>query len=240
MRLFNKFKLLLKYLHFRLRYPSVLFVRPDKTIGTYYSQGGQDLFMSAILFGHQQNEPSGRLVVDIGANHPEKFSNSLFFEKYFGCKTLAIDALAEFSELWRSSRPNAEFLPVALGRNNGVIKINIPVSGDNMFSTVDEKLSKGHCEARQVPLTTLSQVFEERRITDVFLMSLDVEGFELEVLQGMDFDKVSVKAILVENNNKKAFGSDELRDFLINKGYIFYARIGWLDDVFLLPEILEN
>jgi hypothetical protein len=37
----------------------------------------------------------------------------------------------------------------------------------------------------------------------------------------------------LENNSDGALGSNEIRDYLINQGYIYYARVGWLDDVFI-------
>ncbi len=228
---------------FKARYPSTRFLRVKKTIGTFYSQDGQDLLIAAILFNRLKNN-SEKLIVDIGANHPIDFSNSYFLEKYFGCKTLAIDPLAEFGKLWEKSRPKAEFLSSALGSKNGMADIKIPIGGSNMFSSlvggVMKEMHKGQFETRKVKVTTLRQVLEDRNITEVLLMSLDVEGFELEVLRGIDFDRVKFDAIICENNSEKPFGSDEIRDLLMQNGYIYYARLGWLDDLFISPTILRE
>jgi FkbM family methyltransferase len=238
----NRIRFALEYILFRLRYPSpVKFVRVTKMMGTFYSQAGQDLFISGILF-NQLNQESNQLIIDIGANHPTKYSNSYFFEKYFACKTLAIDPLHEFKELWDAYRPSAEFLSVALGSKDDFLNITIPIAGDNMLSSLEEggvmkTFHKGRFEVRKVRVTTLRQVLEDRRITDVLLMSIDVEGFELEVLKGIDFDKVKFKVIICENNSNKSFGSDEIRNFLIQKNYIYYARIGRLDDLFISPSM---
>jgi len=236
----NRIKLAMEYVLFRFRYPPpVKFVRLSKTVGTFYSQAGQDLFISAILFD-QLNQESNQIVIDIGANHPTKFSNSYFLEKHFGCKTLAIDPLEEFQELWNTFRPNAEFLPIALGSKDDFLDITIPIAGDSMYSSlggVMKAFHKGQCEVRRVKVRTLREVLEDRKITDVLLMSIDVEGFELEVLKGINFDEVKFKAIICENNSNGSFGSNEIRDFLIQKDYVYYARIGRLDDLFISPSL---
>lgn len=241
-KIFAKIAVVVRYLQFRFCYPRVRYVRPRKVIGTYHSQDGQDLLMSVVLFGYQENIKLSRFIVDIGANHPIKFSNSLFFEKYFGCKTLAVDPLSEFGQLWHTHRPSAEFLSVALGKTEGFINLNVPIGGDSVFSNVDggvdKKIHKGEYEVRKVEMTTLRHVLAERAVTDVLLLLIDVEGFELDVLQGTDFDKVKFQIILIENNNNGTFGSNDIRTYLLQRGYVYYARIGCLDDMFVSPELM--
>ena len=238
-----RIRLALEYLSFRLRYPPpVKFVRRN-ALGTYYSQAGQDLVTSAALFQQLDQRPN-QVVVDIGANHPTKFSNSFFLERYFGCKTLAIDPLHEFKEQWASIRPAAEFIPLAIGSKEDFLDMTVPVVGDRMYSSLQQDATKsfqqGECEVRRVRVSTLRQVLEDRNIGEVLLLSIDVEGFELEVLKGIDFGRVKFMAILCENNSDKYFGSDDVRDFLTQKGYVYYARIGLLDDLFLSQELLRR
>jgi hypothetical protein len=49
-----------------------------------------------------------------------------------------------------------------------------------------------------VPAKTLSQVLVSRGVERIDFMSLDVEGAEIEVLQGIDFDIVAPAFLLVE------------------------------------------
>ena len=240
---YQKLRLALTLIVFKLSYPFVKFIRVKKRVGTFYSQDGQDLLVSAILFDKLEKS-SNKLVIDIGANHPTKFSNSYFLEKYFGCKTLAIDPLLEFEELWKKYRPNAEFISVALGSKDDFININIPLAGDNMLSSLDggfmKDIHKGQIEVRKIRVMTLQEILEVRKITEVLLMSIDVEGFELEVLRGIDFDKVRFSVIICENNSGRIFGSNAIREHIIQKGYVYYARVGWLDDVFVSTSIMSD
>jgi FkbM family methyltransferase len=238
----NKIKLLFDYLLFKIKYPKTKFVRVNKTIGTYYSQDGQDIYLSSLLFKIISNDKRINMIIDIGANHPIRYSNSLFFEKYLQFNVIAIDPLIEFENLWKELRPNSEFINVALGECDDVLEIKIPVGGDNMFSSLDvenvKSVYKGGFEYRNVEVVSLKSILERRNINEVLFISIDVEGFELEVLKGIDFDKVQIIAFVIENNTKQSFGDDRIRNFLISKGYIYYARIGWLDDVFILKTFI--
>lgn len=241
-KVFNRIRRFFAWLAFRRRYPAVPIVQPLAT-GTYYSQEGQDLYLSSILFNYLRNHPRA-WIVDVGANHPEYFSNSLYFEKFYGCRTLAIDALAEFGEVWATLRPDAVFRATALGSSEGAIVLKIPVGGDSMLTAVDggvQKLDRGaSVEERNVPVTRLATLFAEQGIDTVALMSVDVEGFELEVLKGIDFNRVDIKAILVENNSGSLYGDEPVRELLRRHGYVFFSRIGFLDDLFLHSSILNG
>lgn len=240
----NRLRSLWEYGKFRARYPAVEFARPLKSIGTFFSQDGQDLYVSALLVPLLQDRLSSRVVVDVGANHPQKFSNSFFFEKYLGCATIAIDPLQEFEALWRAERQNAKFYNVALGsKDGGELTLNVPTGYDNMFASLDggqrkESVKSIPHERRLVKVTTLTRLLESNGVADVLLMSIDVEGSELEVLRGIDFAALTFRCVLIENNSDGYFGDDAIREFMISRGYVYFARIGWLDDLFLHPSLV--
>jgi FkbM family methyltransferase len=230
-----------KYLRFRMKYPSVSFVRPLKSVGTFFSQDGQDLYVSSLIVP-LYNKIESRMVIDVGANDPQKFSNSLFFEKYLGCETIAVDPLREFQEQWDSTRHRAKFYNLALGSKEGELVLNVPAHHDNMFSTLDgghrkENVKSVPHERRPVKVTTLTKLLKSNDVTDVLFMSIDVEGSELDVLRGIDFECLKFMCVLIENNSDGYFGDDAIRDYMMERGYIYYARLGWLDDLFLHPSL---
>lgn len=232
----------IEFVKFRISHPNVPIIRP-LTIGNYFSQDGQDLYLSALLFNEFKNFDGG-YVVDIGCNDPERFSNSYFFEKFFKCNVLAIDPIEEYAAKWEKIRPSAKFIPTALGSFAGVVTLNIPNQSavfDDMFSSVtgkNPKIGNLKCSQRQVPCVTLESIFDFNKISEVNLISIDVEGAELDVLKGINFERVYIKCFVIENNTKSLFGSDDIRLFLKSKGYLFHSRIGYLDDVFIHNSLL--
>lgn len=65
---------------------------------------------------------------------------------------------------------------------------------------------------------TLESVFDENGVKKVDFLSLDVEGYELEVLKGIDFEKVDIRFILVEVNLRD-YSLEDMNIFLKEKGY---------------------
>jgi FkbM family methyltransferase len=231
------------FIGFRIRHPKVPIIRP-LSLGTYYSQEGQDLYLTSLLF-NELNNSQDCYIIDIGCNHPERFSNSYFFEKFFKCKVIAIDPIEEYGELWRNLRPNAIFIATALGRTEDLVTLNVPLSGsiyDDMFSslTKNPKVGCTGCAQRKVPCVTLTSVLNTYKIKEVTLISIDVEGAELNILEGIDFDRVLIKCFVIENNTFNLFGSEQIRLFMKLKGYIFFSRIGFYDDVFIHNSLVKK
>ena len=71
--------------------------------------------------------------------------------------------------------------------------------GKGAWSSVNRNRSSSK-EFTYVPAMTLSNVLRAFDINKVDLLSLDVEGYELNVLKGLDFNEFDVKYILVEVN----------------------------------------
>jgi FkbM family methyltransferase len=56
----------------------------------------------------------------------------------------------------------------------------------------------------KAPVHALSTLIDRARLTSIDLLSLDVEGFEVPVLEGIDFDRHPIRFILVETSNLAA------------------------------------
>jgi len=241
---YNRINRLIKFILFKLKYPNVPVVRP-LAVGTFYSQDGQDLFLSSLLFNYLTNNSSS-WIVDVGCNHPQHFSNSLFFERAFNCRTLAVDPLVEFSDLWANQRPSAIFINAAIGGTPNSVVLRVPsgTNADNMFAALEgghfKKELGGDYIERTVRCMKLSELFESHCITEVLLLSIDVEGFELEVLKTIDLKKCMIRCIVLENNSCSLYGSDDIREYLHSLDFAFYARIGVLDDVFVHSSLMNG
>jgi len=238
----RRFKQALSYILFKINHWNVPVINPLKT-GTYYSQVGQDIYLSSLLFQIIEKSNS-KIIIDVGCNHPVHFSNTLFFEKYMDCKIIAFDPIAEYKELWNKLRPGADFHAIALGEIEGSVILNVPTERnqiDDMFSSVNRNnlhLRSRKVEKRTVPCLELKSLLKSQDIKEILLISLDVEGSELNVLKGIDFDAVKVSCFIIENNEGGYYGSDEIRNYLMSKGYVFITRIIDFDDVFIHKSIM--
>jgi hypothetical protein len=75
-------------------------------------------------------------------------------------------------------------------------------------------------------------VLDECAVSHVDLLSIDVEGAEMDVLAGLDLARHPPRVIVAENC-KGLLGGDTVRQYLQEHGYRFYARIWTTDDVFV-------
>ena len=190
----------------------------------YFSQANQDHFLDNFIFDRKQNG----FFLDIGGNDPIKINNTYFFEKYRNWNGLAFEPMPELNSKWKLSR-KTECLQVALGDENSQVEFcqyeNDYMSGFSDDVDYNGKIKKTY----KVQVKKLSDVLAERKIFHVDFMSLDVEGAELKVLNGLDFSKFKIDYIVMEND-KGIQKENVLRNFMWDKGYKLIARL-WLDDV---------
>ena len=97
-----------------------------------------------------------------------------------------------------------------------------------------EKMNKGKEAESQVitvKVTTFDKIAKERDLTHVDYCSIDVEGSEIKVLQGIDFDYTDIRAISIENPSPQPDNFKLVRDFMSDRGYQLVGSLG-VDDIF--------
>jgi len=82
----------------------------------------------------------------------------------------------------------------------------------------------------EVPARTIDSIIAEFDINKIDFFSLDVEGYELEVLKGMDFNRVRPKYFLIETSNKSYY-QKIIIDFMINNDYEHIDRLHYTESV---------
>ncbi|QIZ72505.1 FkbM family methyltransferase [Oxynema aestuarii] len=162
--------------------------------------------------------------IEAGANDGISQSNTLYFEKYKNWKGLLIEAIPELAEKCRINRPrciveNCALVPFDF--NESYIEMNFcnlmsVVKGAMKSQEEELKHLKKGCEIQQVtsynikvPANTLTTILSKHSIQNIDFLSLDVEGFELSVLKGIDFEKYQPTWMLIEARYK-----DEIDAFL--------------------------
>lgn len=149
--------------------------------------------------------PKHGYFVEAGGNDGVDQSNTFYLEKRLGWNGLLIEPFEPLSKLSSRFR-SAETVAAALGApaDEGS-KLQLTFS-DLMTSNAYTRsgsprwggLMGPNPSTFSAPVRTLSSILDDVRAPPVTLLSLDVEGVELEVLKGIDFTRHRPRFILIE------------------------------------------
>jgi FkbM family methyltransferase len=163
-----------------------------------YSQTGEDAIIRSLL-----DETQPGIYVDVGCNHPIHWSNTLSLYLH-GWRGVNIDANPELIERFKATRLRDIAVCAAISDQEGDLVFH--EFEDHLVSTVSEEVlaewqSKWKKRSERVVKTrTLTSVLREtlKPGTEIDLLSVDVEGHDLNVLRSIDLDEFRPKLILVE------------------------------------------
>ena len=149
--------------------------------------------------------------IEVGGNDGKTQSNTYFLEKIKNWDGILVEGIPELYEKCKKERKKSSVYNYALvGKDFDDDYIEMEYA--NLMSIVSkttlnkrEQIKKGlECQnikesyTVKVPTITLQELLDKEKIKKIDLFSLDVEGFELEVLKGVDFDKMEINYILIE------------------------------------------
>jgi FkbM family methyltransferase len=152
--------------------------------------------------------------VEAGAFDGRHFSVSYAFDA-MGWDGLLVEPLPEKAAACLANRPTARVVQAALGRRGASGRATLRTTLDplgGMFSYVGERkdvLVEGVANQGQVevPLTSLDGLLEAHpggAPTRIDLAVIDVEGGELDVLDGFDLERWKPRVLIVEDNTRGA------------------------------------
>ena len=182
-----------------------------------YAQSGEDI-VADIELGKKKKG----FYVDIGAYHPKMFSNTYLFYKK-GWSGLCVDPNPKMEELFAKARPRDVFLNMGVGkggkagggrslhsgRDDGGEAVEYFMFEDGAANTFSaEQAKKNQEEAgrklkgkRMVAVLPLKTIFDKYlpKGQKIDLLSVDVEGMDLEVLRSNDWKKYRPEIIIAED-----------------------------------------
>jgi FkbM family methyltransferase len=153
--------------------------------------------------------------VEAGGNDGLSQSNTYWFERFRGWRGILVEAVPHQARLCRENRPRAQVVNAALVADSRTRTVKIKAANLMAFipgtRSAEEEAAHLRSAAEvqrlaeipeiEVPATTLSAILEACGNPRVDLFSLDVEGYEIPVLQGMDLERHRPRLILVETRD---------------------------------------
>lgn len=191
-----------------------------------YSQEGEDMVLRRIF----ENRETG-FYVDVGAHHPQRFSNTYFYYKK-GWSGINIDAMPGSMSLFNLLRPRDINLEVAVSKERK--EMTYYMFNDPALNTFDQKLACERTndkyyvvEKKMIFTKTLKEIFSENLSSNkITFLDVDVEGLDLDVVQSNEWDIYRPEYVLVEayGANFSEVQNSDLYKFMINQKYDFFGK----------------
>jgi len=161
-----------------------------------YAQHGEDKLVELLL-------PKGvHSFIDIGANDGVLFSNTYKFAKS-GARGLCIEpSRSSYNKLKLNHLFNRRVQSIhgAISNKNGTILLEEDGYESTLSKVINEKTQK----SVEVPCYTMKEILiKSPYFREVDLVSIDVEGHEFEVLDGMPNSDFYTKILIIESNKSQ-------------------------------------
>jgi FkbM family methyltransferase len=194
----------------------------------FSSQAGQDEFLLQNFFRGRRDG----VFVDIGAYDGEKFSNSLFFERYMGWHGLCVEpSPSSYARLISLRQSINEQVCVADFEGEAEFIDAESETEERMLSGLAERFDPRHIEhlnrvkavrtSRRAPVTRLETLLERHGMYAVDYCSIDTQGAEFSILRELDLTRFRVSVFTIANE----YDDPKLLGLMRAKGYELVTAI---------------
>ena len=209
----------------------------------YYSFSGVDIVLKKIFYQQEKG-----FYIDVGCQNPIKNNNTYLLYKK-GWEGINIDLDKDNIDLFNSARPKDSNFNKAISSEIKNVELYF-YHKKSPINTIDKKTSDFQkakvTSIKKINTDTLDNIILNSKYKNhtFDLLSIDVEGHELDVLKGFDLYKYSPKVIVVEyldlnvskleikNLSIENVLNSEIYKYLISKNYILVNSI-YCDLVFV-------
>jgi FkbM family methyltransferase len=219
-----------------------VFSNPNREPGAapgsgYFSQSGEDMIIEYIL-ERLQISPSKITYLDLGANHAVYLSNTNYFYQH-GARGVLVEANPNLIPELKLQRKGDTILHRCISEESGNIEKFYILNKDGLSSP--DLSSVEECMRRD-PGLTIEKVIDVETISvnDIFgryfekaptIVNMDIEGKELEILNGLDFKTYRPLVFVIETipyRTKLQTGEKQnaILEFMKTAGYVEYAFTG--------------
>jgi len=215
------------------------------------SQSGQSTYLLKYL-----NYDSG-FFIEAGANDGLKFSNTYLYEiekgwkglliepnysQYVECKKNRLNSIVENYALV-GDQYNKDFIRGSF--DSGPLSLTARVIDFSQETITRNYLKEIFIHLRQrnlvkVKAITLNNLLKKHQITEIDLLYLDTEEYELPILKGINLKKYRPKYIVVEIFTLKRKTFDLIKEYMDENNYKFLEKIPQTDDYIFCDNFLNN
>jgi FkbM family methyltransferase len=192
-----------------------------------FSQEGEDLILNRYFEGKKNG-----FFIDVGAHHPIRFSNTyLFYRK--GWRGINIDAMPGSMNEFNMIRIEDINIEQAIGYQEAEATFHIfnePALNTFDNTEAENVISSGMYKLKEkvsLSIKPIGNVLDQHQInSSIDFMSIDVEGLDLDVLRGNNWEKYRPEVILIELLNFELEEAErhETVIFLKSVGYKLFAK----------------
>ena len=202
-----------------------------------YSQTGEDKIIEFIL-SYLGEKNIGLSYLDIGCNDYKNLSNSYALYRK-GVRGVLIDANPIYIDEIKIYRPEDIVLNCGIGaKNSEKMKfyiLNTPGLDSFDLESIEEAKRQTPwieiVDEIEVPVYTLDEIYEKYFASVPTIVSLDVEGLEMDILKSTNFEKYRPYIFIIETieyrekisvTNKR----NDIIEFMLRNDYVEYAFTG--------------
>lgn len=175
-----------------------------------YAQQGEDLILLNLMHSLGVFKPR---YLDIGAFHPTISSNTYLFY-LLGARGVLVEPNPAMVKMSRELRPHDTVIHAGVGVGEARSAEYYLVPDRPQLSTFSKAQADEHVRSglkvqpmADMPLRPVTEIIEEHFETAPDLVSIDVEGLDLAILQSMDLERTRPLALCVET---LVFGTHEV------------------------------
>jgi FkbM family methyltransferase len=192
--------------------------------GRTYAQHGDDLAILNIFKRLGIEKPS---YLDVGAYHPFDLSNTaLLYDR--GSRGINVEPNEALFAAFLKARPDDINLCVGVAPVSGRLPFHHVAADPGRFTfDVATAVTLGIVRSVELPVMTLDQIVADR-CDGIWpdLLSIDIEGMDVEVLASADFGSGGPRVVIVEADCGGGDTSAELGHLMAAKGYILHSWCG--------------
>jgi len=192
--------------------------------GLFYSQQGEDVY---IYNNFINNDTPDGIFVELGGYDGITYSNSKFFEDTLGFTGVLIEPTHQYHTMCRN-RPNCHNYNYAVHSSSELVKFigtgAVAGSVDTMSDSFRSEWYPNGATEYQVNGKPIKDILKLSNLSYVDMLSIDVEGGELIVLETYDFS-LPTYLIVIELDGINKVKDDKCRDILSRNGFVLKKRI---------------